>query len=128
MCYFEQILEATPHKTAVVWLLTSHFKNYPSKMNKTCRTLLEKQGQTHDVLLWTHGHINVGWPGRTYLHQLCANTWYSLKRPAVSDGWWRWVKRERESRKSMLSPRIDDDNYFNMSHKPDMTLNWCKHY
>ena len=33
--YFEQNLEATPHKTTAVWLFTSHFKNPPSKMNKT---------------------------------------------------------------------------------------------
>ena len=26
---------------------TSHFENHPNKTNKTCKTLLEKQGQTH---------------------------------------------------------------------------------
>ena len=43
---FEQVLEATPHKTATIQSLPSHLKNHPSKMSKTCRTLLEKQGQT----------------------------------------------------------------------------------
>ena len=39
--------------------LPSNLKNHPSKMNKTCRTLLEKQGQTHkwhssiDLNIWT---------------------------------------------------------------------------
>ena len=31
---FEQILEATPNKTAAVLPLTSYLKNHPSKMNK----------------------------------------------------------------------------------------------
>ena len=44
---FELILEAKPYKTEAVRPLTSHLKNHPSKVNKTCRTLLEKQGQTH---------------------------------------------------------------------------------
>ena len=42
--YFEQILEAAPHKTIDVRPFTSNLKNYPSKMNKMCGTLLEKQG------------------------------------------------------------------------------------
>ena len=41
-CCFEQILEATPHKIAAVWPLSAHLKNHPSKMDKTCRTELEK--------------------------------------------------------------------------------------
>ena len=35
-CCFEQILEAAPHKTAVVCSFTSHHINHPSQMNKTC--------------------------------------------------------------------------------------------
>ena len=31
----EQILEATHHKTAAVWPLTSHLENYPNKTDKT---------------------------------------------------------------------------------------------
>ena len=45
--YFEQILETIPHETTAVWPLTSHLKNHPRKTNKTCGTLMEKQGQTH---------------------------------------------------------------------------------
>ena len=33
ICWFEHILEATPNKTAAVQPLTSHFTNYPSKIN-----------------------------------------------------------------------------------------------
>ena len=42
----KQNLEATFHKTAVVWPLASHLTNHSSKMNKTCETQLEKQGLT----------------------------------------------------------------------------------
>ena len=38
VCCFEQILEATPNKTAVVWTLTSHLTDNPSKTNKTLVT------------------------------------------------------------------------------------------
>ena len=40
--YFEQILEATLYKTAVVGLLTSHLTIDPSKTNKTWEALLVK--------------------------------------------------------------------------------------
>ena len=39
---FEQILEGTFNKTAVVCPLTFYILYCPSKMNKACRTLLEK--------------------------------------------------------------------------------------
>ncbi len=42
MRYIEQILETT-----ALQLLNSPLKNHPSKINKTCRTLLEKKGRTH---------------------------------------------------------------------------------
>ena len=44
----------------VVWPLTSHLVNHPSKMSKTCWALLEKQGWSHkqcfsiDSHAWTH--------------------------------------------------------------------------
>ena len=41
MFHFEQILEATFHKTAAEQQLTSHLKTHP---NKICGTLVEKQG------------------------------------------------------------------------------------
>ena len=33
-CYFEQILEAAPYKTAAVWPPSSHHTNYPNEMDK----------------------------------------------------------------------------------------------
>ena len=37
LCYFEQTLEATCHKTAIVQSPTSYLTNHPNKMNKTCK-------------------------------------------------------------------------------------------
>ena len=45
--YIEQILEVTSHKKAAVKPPSFHLKNHPNQTNKTCWTLLEKQGQTH---------------------------------------------------------------------------------
>ena len=39
------------HKTAVVWPPTSYLPVHPSSTNKTCESLLEKQGETHKRLL-----------------------------------------------------------------------------
>ena len=41
-CCFEQILEAAPHKTAIVWLLASHLIKHQSKVSKTCWALMKK--------------------------------------------------------------------------------------
>ena len=46
--YFEQIIEATPNVTTVVFPLISHLENHPRKTYKKCRTLLQKQGQIHE--------------------------------------------------------------------------------
>ena len=45
--YCEPVLEATPHKIIALRLLTAHRKCHQRKTNKTCVTLLEKQGQTY---------------------------------------------------------------------------------
>ena len=106
-CYFEQILKATPHKTAAVWPLTSHQKNNPNKMNKTWRNMDEL---ISDVLQWTQTHecASVGQPARTYLHQLYVDTGCSLEDlPGAMDDKDKW--RKKESRKSMVSVQLDDD-------------------
>ena len=48
-------------------------------MNKTFRTLLEKEGQT--PMDSSHGHASVGQPTRTYLQQFCTDTGCSLEDP-----------------------------------------------
>ena len=62
-CYFEQILKI-PNKTAAVWLLASHLTNSSSKINKTCRALLEKQGLTYKrySLIDSHTWTCQCWP------------------------------------------------------------------
>ena len=56
---FEQMLEATPHKTAAVQPLNSHLK---TKMKKTWKILLEKQEWTHkwhfSMETHKHGHAD----------------------------------------------------------------------
>ena len=52
-----------------------------------------------DALLWTpsHGCSSVGWPARTYLHQLCVDTGFSLKDlPRAMDDRDGWRERVRE--------------------------------
>ena len=73
----EQVLAATPHKTPTVRPPASYHENYSSWANKTCRTLLEKQGQTHKwytLMDPTHGRAKAGQPARTYIQQLCEDT------------------------------------------------------
>ena len=86
MCCLEQILEATPLKTAVVPPLSLHLINHSSKMNKTCWR--SKDELISDVLLltFTYGCARVGQPAKTSIHQLCENTGYILEDlPRVMD-------------------------------------------
>ena len=52
-----------------------------------------------DMLLWTpsHGRAKAGWPARTYIQQLCADTGCSLEdQPEVmndKEGWWERVRK-----------------------------------
>ena len=58
----EQILAATHHKTPTVQPPASHHENYSSETNQTCRTLLEKQGQTHKWCTLMDPHT---WPSKS---------------------------------------------------------------
>ena len=40
-------MAATPHKAPTIRPLASHHENYPSLIDQTCRTLLEKPGTAH---------------------------------------------------------------------------------
>ena len=51
-CCFEQVLEVARDKTAAVRPLASHLANHPSRTNKTCRYLRNKDGRMGSVLLW----------------------------------------------------------------------------
>ena len=54
----EQVLEATPYKTVALSPPITNHENNKSLTNQTCRTLLEKWGQTHkwytpvDLFIW----------------------------------------------------------------------------
>ena len=70
---FETVLDAKPDKTAAVRPLTSYLSNYPSKRNKTCRALLEKQGRTSEWVSLMNA-CPVGWGCRTHRLPLCRRT------------------------------------------------------
>ena len=73
ICCFEQILEVTLKKIAVVRILTSHLVNHIRKANKTRLPFLEKYDELIiNIFKWipTHGHTSVGRPTKTYFHQL----------------------------------------------------------
>ena len=79
----EQILEA-------LWPLTSHLKNNPSKMNKTCRHCW----RTKDELI--RDGTSVGWPTRTFPHHLCTDAGCSLEDlSGAMDDRDRWRERFR---------------------------------
>ena len=64
-----------------------------------------------DVLLWTHslGRASIGWPTRTYLKQLCADTECSLEDlPKAMDDGDKW--RERGSGKWMFTVWLYDND------------------
>ena len=69
-----------------------------SKISKTYSR--SKDELISNVLLWTptHGHTSVGWPAKTYIHQLCTETGYHrddmLKVMTNRDGWWERVKKK----------------------------------
>ena len=109
MSYIKQILEATPHRTTAVQPLFSHLWNHLNKTNKTWWRRIS------DVLLSTPSrrHASVGWSRGTYLQQLCTYTGFSLKDlPGAMDDRNRWKarERERESGKSVLAVRLDNDD------------------
>ena len=59
-CYFEQILEAEPYKTATTRTLTSRLTYHPSQRNKKCWTVLKKYKLISDIILCvsTYGHTS----------------------------------------------------------------------
>ena len=65
-CYFKQILEATPLKTAALRPLTPHLINHPIHVRHCWRI---KDELIYDVLLWTFtpGHTSVGHSARIFI-------------------------------------------------------------
>ena len=103
----EKILESAPYKTATVQPLTSHLTNHPSKMSKTCWSLLKKYEQTCELQSLTHRHTSVGGPTKTYIHQFCVETGCCQK---DLEQWLIVTNSERVSRESVLSIYFDDND------------------
>ena len=58
-----------------------------------------------------YGHASVGRLARIYLHQLCVDIGYSLENlPEAIDDRDKWRESGRESGKSVLVVRLDDDD------------------
>ena len=78
-------LEVKLHDATAVRSLTPSLK--PSKYDEQVMWDTAGGASTNklirDVLLWTptHGRVIIGRPGKTYLHQLCMNT-YNIMTPA----------------------------------------------
>ena len=79
-CYIEQILEATFHKTTVVWppIIKTIQIRWASHVRHCWRS---KDKHLSDVLLWNplHRHANVGEPTRPYPQQLCTDIGFCLE-------------------------------------------------
>ena len=80
VCCFEQILVASPLKTATVRPLTSYPRNQPRWIKHIGHCWRSRDKLISSVPLWTptHGHTSVGNLAKTYIHLVCANTGYSL--------------------------------------------------
>ena len=109
--YLERIMESTLHETTVVRQLTSHLNNHLRRKRHAGHYWRSNGKLIRDVLLWTPTQrlASGGRPTKTYLHQLCADAECSLEDlpGAVND---KDRLGERESGKSVLSVRLDEDD------------------
>ena len=80
----------------ILWRVIQHVNYIQIQYTTEWRS---KDELISDTLLWllTHGCGRVGWPARTYLHQLCVDIEYSLEDlPEVMDDRNRWRERIRD--------------------------------
>ena len=103
----EQVLAATPHKAPTIRPPACHHENYPSSMNQTRRTELEKQGCAHK---WctpmdpTYGRAKAGRPARTYIQQLCEDMGCSPEdQPDAMNDRDKWQERVRDIRANVTT-------------------------
>ena len=126
------ILNKSPHELTTVQTLTTHLRNHPNKMNKTCGALLEKQKRTHK---WRSSMDLYTWACQ------CLATRKNLFTSVVhtedvvwKTNWNRWMigrNGERESEKSLLSAWLNDcdDLYENERDRATVVrtrLLWCR--
>ena len=87
MCCLEQILEATPHKTAAVWQPISHLINQIIPTNDAGFCWRNRDKLIGNVLLALQC-VSAGQPAQVYFHQLCGDTKCNLEDiPRVMDDW-----------------------------------------
>ena len=98
----EQVLEVTPPQnsncTPIYYSSWKTIKVWQTRHMGHCWRSKDKL--ISDVLLWTpsHGWAKVGWPARTYIQQLCADTGCSLEELlGAMDNRDRWQERVREN-------------------------------
>ena len=100
----EQFLEAAPHKASAV---LPPSKTIKVRRNTHARHYWRRGDRLiSDIVLWTplHGRAKAGRPAWTYIHQLCADTGYSLKNlPGVMDNRDGWREKAREIHASVMT-------------------------
>ena len=102
-CCIEQILEAASYKTVDVWLLNSHLTDQVRWAGYYWRN--KDKFNWYSSLTATHRQINVSWPVKTYIHQLCGH-WISPEElSAKSNDREGWIVRE--SRESELLAQLE---------------------
>ena len=89
-----------PNSSCIATYLSSH---KPSKSDE--QDMLDIAELISGILLWisTYGHTNVGWPAKTFIHQICVVTQCCLEEILIgTDG-------KRKSKESILSAWLDKD-------------------
>ena len=99
-CFLKKSWNQHPTKQQLYDHLTPVWKTIQVRQRRHVEHSWRSQEKlTSDVLLWTpkHGCACVGWPVRTYLHQHCSDTGWSLEDlPGVMDDRHGQIDRERE--------------------------------
>ena len=100
----EHVLAATPHKTQTIRPPTSHHENYLSWRTRHAGHCWRSRDELiSDVLLWTptYGRAKAGRPARTYIQQLCEDTWCRPEDlPEAMNDREKWRERVRDIRAS----------------------------
>ena len=109
-CCFEQILEATAHKTTFGRPLPSHQTNNSSKTNETSWVLMEKYKWTHKRRLLMNSNTWKHQCWITYIYQLWVDTIYCREDlPRIIDDRNGWRESGNTMRSAQLCDGDDDD-------------------
>ena len=83
VCCFQQILQAKPHKTAII----SHLANHP-RQDMPGTSWRSKNNLISDILLWTptHRHTSIDGPAKNLHSSALCRHWMSSKKLTKIDG------------------------------------------